>query len=296
MTNNNNTIIHASEVTKNYVDLSSNLRFQALRGVDLFIRRGSFSSIIGPSGAGKTTLLNIMGGMTKLTTGTMHVDGYPVHTLDKDGLNYFHKQVVGFLWQFPERNLLPTISAIDNIMFSMNISNYSRTKRKKFAEELLASVGLKDRMHHKLGQLSGGEAQRASLAVALANEPQVLFADEPTGELDSVTTLEIINYLKELNKERGLTVVVVTHDPRFAKMTDQSYSILDGTIAGLKRPISKGQDDWTGVVREEISVVNQFGMVKIPANLLEKYKIDRFVEFKENEEQGTLCIRPVDHK
>lgn len=179
----------------------------------------------------------------------------------------------------------------------MYTSNLTRSKRNNLAKELLTSVGLKNRMDHKLGQLSGGEAQRASLAVALSNEPQILLADEPTGELDTETTLEIISYLREMNRDRGLTTIVVTHDTRFERLTDQSHYILDGTIAGLRRTVNGHEvTDWKSVEREEISSVNQFGLVRIPEHLREKYLIGDYVKFLEDEDSGCICIKPVEHK
>ncbi|MCY3410943.1 MAG: ABC transporter ATP-binding protein [Candidatus Heimdallarchaeota archaeon] len=289
--------INLNQVTKAYRDPASDIYFQALRGIDLTIREGTLSSIIGPSGAGKSTLLNILGGMTKPSTGTITVDGLPIHSLDESGLNYYRRKITGFLWQLPERNLLPHLSAEDNILYSMEVAGYPRNSRKSRVDELLEAVGLKDRRKHKLGQLSGGEAQRISLAVALANEPKLLLADEPTGELDSETTLEIISYLQQLNKEQGVTIVVVTHDNRFERLTNQSFNILDGTIAGLRRSLNGGElkQNWRNVQREEISVVNQYGQVRIPNSIIEKLGIKGYLKFVEDEATGKVYIEPVDH-
>ncbi|MHA2249297.1 MAG: ABC transporter ATP-binding protein [Candidatus Kariarchaeaceae archaeon] len=296
-TSNGQEFIRINQLTKNYKDPASDIYFQALRGIDLDIKEGTLSSIIGPSGAGKSTLLNIIGGMAKPSTGSLYVDGLPIHSLDENGLNYYRRYIVGFLWQLPERNLLPHLSARDNIVYAMEVAGYPKGTRKKRAEELLTSVGLGNRMNHKLGQLSGGEAQRASLAVSLANEPKLLLADEPTGELDSETTMEIIQYLQEINREQGTTIVVVTHDNRFERMTGQSFHILDGAIAGLRRSLNKEEaKTWHSVTREEVAVVNQFGMVRIPAKLRTKYKIGNYLHFVEDEETGRLYIEPAEHK
>jgi ABC-type lipoprotein export system ATPase subunit len=293
---NNNDFITINQVTKNFKDPASDIYFQALRGIDLRIKEGTISSIIGPSGAGKSTLLNILGGMTLPSTGTVVVDNLPLHSLDEAGLNYYRRKITGFLWQLPERNLLPHLSARDNIMYSMEVAGYPREKRRARVDELLNAVGLLNRGQHKLGQLSGGEAQRISLAVALANAPKLLLCDEPTGELDSETTMEIIDYLKEINEYDGITIVVVTHDNRFERMTKQSFNILDGTIAGLRRSVDKDASakDWQSASREEISVVNQFGMVRIPNSIREKYNIGDYLRFVEDE--GRVYIEPVEHK
>jgi len=233
--------------------------------------------------------------MIRPSTGTVVVDGHPLHALTGDQLNQFRRHSVGFLWQLPERNLLPKLSAFENVMFAMEVANYGREERVKRAHELLSQVGLSDRKDHTMGKLSGGEAQRAGLAVALANNPRLLLADEPTGELDSETTMEIISYLQELNADNGTTIVVVTHDNRFERMTRQSYNILDGNIAGMRRSLSKADTtDWTKAEREEVGVVNQFGNVRIPAHLRQKYNIGHYVKFIEDESTGRLYIVPAE--
>ncbi|MHA2501459.1 MAG: ABC transporter ATP-binding protein [Candidatus Kariarchaeaceae archaeon] len=292
-----NNFISLNQVTKHYKDPASDVRFQALRGVDLQIKQGSMASIIGPSGAGKSTLLNILGGMVRPSTGTVTIDGFPLHSLSGDELNLFRRKITGFLWQIPSRNLLPNLTALDNVLFAMEVGNFSRQERHSRALELLSQVGLRDRMDHSLGRLSGGEAQRCGLAVALANEPKLLLADEPTGELDSETTMEIISYLQDLNSDLGTTIVVVTHDNRFERMTKQSYNILDGNIAGMRRSLSKERiQDWSGAEREEVGVVNQFGLVRIPNHLREKYNISNYVKFIEDEESGRIYIISADEE
>lgn len=291
---NGKSFIDVDSVTKHYKDPASEINFQAIRGIDLKLEQGSLSAIIGPSGAGKSTLLNILGGMTKPSTGSVYVDDLPLHNLDTDGLDYYRRMVCGFVWQLPQKNLLPSISALENVMYAMEVANLSFEPRKQRAEQLLNDVGLGARMGHKLGQLSGGEAQRASLAVALANNPKLLLADEPTGELDSQTTIEVIQYLKDINQNYGVTIVVVTHDNRFERMVDKSYNIVDGVISGLRRSVGGKDGDWTTAVREEISVVNQFGMVKIPSSIREKYKLLNLIRFVEDEASGKVYLEPAE--
>lgn len=287
--------IEINQITKHFRDPASNIYFQALRGIDFSVDQGSLTAIIGPSGAGKSTLLNILGGMMRPSTGTIFIDNLPLHSIQDYELEQYRKFTSGFLWQLPERNLLPNLTASENIQFAMEVTNYSREEREKKITELLTSFGVAHRSTHKLGQLSGGEAQRVSLAVALANSPKLLLADEPTGELDSETTMEVIDYLKEINKEQGLTIVVVTHDNRFERMTEQSYNIVDGVISGMRRSITgKEAVDWQSAIREEVGVLNQFGMIKIPENLIRKYNFDNYVRFVEDEASGRLFIEPAD--
>ncbi|MCE7735586.1 MAG: ATP-binding cassette domain-containing protein [Candidatus Heimdallarchaeota archaeon] len=293
MTFETNDFIELRAVTKNFKDPESDIYFQALRGIDLSIRKGSMSAIIGPSGAGKSTLLNIIGGNLAPTTGEVRVDNHVISTLNLMELHKYRRHMCGFLWQNPEHNLLSHISAKDNIIHAMEISGYPKGERKKKALDLLDSLGLKARASHKLGQLSGGEAQRAGLAVALANEPKLLLADEPTGELDSETTLEIVDYLRELNREQGLTIVVVTHDMRFENLTDHSFNIMDGVIASYREVNGQVLDHKIGPNRSEMSVVNRFGMVKIPENIMKAHGISKFVKFEIKEKSGKIVIRPI---
>lgn len=305
---NNQSFIHVDQITKNYRDPASNIYFQALRGIDLKIKQGTISTIIGPSGAGKSTLLNIIGGMVRSSTGNISVNGAILNSLSDRDLVSYRRQVVGFLWQFPDRNLLPRISIYDNILYAMTMAGYPLNKRRDRAEQLLSAVGLKDRKKHRLMHLSGGEAQRASLAVSLANEPLLLLADEPTGELDTETTFEIIDYLKEINNDENTTMLVVTHDSRFEKLSGNAYHILDGTIASLKRSLHPEYDQFEkipksteeritemeNILQDEISSINQFGLVKIPKSIREKYNFRGYARFVENEDLGKVIIEPVE--
>ncbi|OLS28279.1 MAG: putative ABC transporter ATP-binding protein [Candidatus Heimdallarchaeota archaeon LC_2] len=289
--------IEISQITKHFKDPASNIYFQALRGIDFSVDQGSLTAIIGPSGAGKSTLLNILGGMMKPSTGTIFVDNLPLHSIEDSELEHYRKLTIGFLWQLPERNLLPNLTAAENIQFAMEVSNFAREEREKRIQELLSSVGVQHRSSHKLSQLSGGEAQRVSLAVALANSPKLLLADEPTGELDSETTMEIIDFLKEINREQGLTIVVVTHDNRFERMTNESYNIVDGVISGMRRSISgKEATDWKTTIREEVGVLNKFGMIKIPEKLIRKYNFGNYIRFVEDEASNRVYIESADER
>ena len=160
------------------------------------------------------------------------------------------------------------------------LRDYPREQRKARISELISSVGLSGRQYHRLGELSGGEAQRAGLAIALANEPKVLYADEPTGELDSETTMEIIGYLQDLNEQLGVTMLVVTHDNRFERMSNQSFRILDGQISGVRRSLTgKITREWKESIREELAFVDQYGTVRIPADIRKKLGINKYIRF-----------------
>jgi ABC-type lipoprotein export system ATPase subunit len=285
--------ITLSNVLKVYEDPASDAGIIALRGVELRVKPGDLVSIVGPSGAGKSTLLNILGGMSPPTAGEVYVGNIPVHAIRGRDMDEYRRKIVGFLWQLPERNLLPELSAYENIQYAHRLAGYPKSQSNERINHLLNSVGLSERKHHRLGQLSGGEAQRASLALALANEPKVLFADEPTGELDSETTMEIIGYLQDINRDFGVTMVIVTHDNRFERMTNQTYRILDGQISGVRRSLTgKAARDWRSAEREELAFVDQYGNVKIPADFRKTFNIHEYVRFKS--EGGRLYIEPTD--
>lgn len=285
--------ILATNLLKVYDDPASDKGVIALRGVEIDVKPGQLACVIGPSGAGKSTLLNLLGGMTEPTAGEIYIGDIPVHSLRGKDLNLYRSQMVGFLWQFPERNLLPELSVEENIEFTMRVGKYPKNQRSERIKELISSVGLSGRQYHKLGELSGGEAQRAGLAVALANEPRILFADEPTGELDSETTMEIIGYLQDLNEDLGVTMLVVTHDNRFERMSNQSYRILDGQISGVRRSLSgKTARDWKDAKREELAFVDQYGNVRIPADIRTNMGIGKYIRFIVEEER--LYLEPAE--
>ena len=204
------------------------IEVQALRGLNADINAGELIAIIGPSGSGKTTLLNIVGGLDKATAGSVQVGDQNVTSLSVSQLVDFRRKMVGHIFQ--NLNLIPTLTAEENIEFSMVASGVARGKRKARVTELLETVGLTDRAHHKPEELSGGEQQRIAIAAALANDAPVLLADEPTGELDTVTAKCVVDYLVKVNKELGKTIIMVTHDPRVARAAHRILRIEDGVI------------------------------------------------------------------
>jgi putative ABC transport system ATP-binding protein len=198
---------------------------EVLRGVDLSIGRGEFVAVMGPSGSGKSTLLNILGGLDRPTSGTISVEGKEITALDQDALCRYRRDRVGFIFQ--SFQLLATMTALDNVAFPMVFSGVPPHERTARAEALLAEVGLADRRHHKPNELSGGEQQRVAIARSLANSPDLLLADEPTGNLDSATGTEVMDLLKRVHRN-GRTLVVVTHDEHIARHAGRILHMLDG--------------------------------------------------------------------
>jgi len=201
---------------------------QALRGLNMDVKAGELISIIGPSGSGKTTLLNIVGGLDQATGGFVQVGNTQITALSTTQLVEHRRKTVGHIFQ--TLNLIPTLTAAENVELSMIASGVSRRKRVERVNELLEIVGLTDRAHHKPEELSGGEQQRIAMAAALANDAPVLLADEPTGELDTVNSKIVVDYLTKVNKELGKTIIMVTHDPSVARVADRILRIEDGII------------------------------------------------------------------
>ena len=199
----------------------------ALEGVNLKVEKGDFLAILGPSGSGKSTLLNMIGALDKPTEGKVFIEGVDVSTLNGTGLADL-RQRIGFVFQF--FNLIPRLTARGNVELPMSITGLSKNERRERAKELLETVGLKERVSHKPAELSGGERQRVAIARALANNPKFLLMDEPTGNIDSKTANEIIELVKKLNDENGVTIIVVTHDQHIALQTKRSVQMLDGLI------------------------------------------------------------------
>ena len=201
----------------------------ALQDVTFGLSTGQFMGIVGKSGSGKSTLLNLIGGLDKPTSGNIFFNGNDLAAMNRYELALHRRYSVGMIFQ--TFNLVPTLSALDNVILPLIFTGTDRRKRKSIGKELLRQVGLGERIHHYPGELSGGEAQRVAIARALANEPRLILADEPTGNLDSQTSEEIINLLVDLNKKNGLTILMVTHDQETAaKISDKVIRLKDGQI------------------------------------------------------------------
>jgi lipoprotein-releasing system ATP-binding protein len=199
-----------------------------LKGVNLTVRRREFLAIMGPSGVGKSTLLHILGGLDRPTGGEVWYTGVEISRLSEGGLADFRNRTVGFVFQF--HHLLPEFTALENTMMPALIGRRSMREANETARSLLQRVGLSDRLQHRPGELSGGEQQRVAIARALMASPEVLLADEPTGNLDSKTGEAIYDLLRELNRERGLTVILVTHNERLAQRADRILRMVDGRL------------------------------------------------------------------
>ncbi|MGB9824790.1 MAG: ABC transporter ATP-binding protein [Candidatus Hydrothermia bacterium] len=220
-----NKIIELKEIKKTY--FLDHVPVEVLRGIDLEIEEGSYISIMGPSGSGKSTLMHIMGCLDTPTSGTYFLEGVPVHTLDDVKLAEIRRKKIGFVFQ--NFNLLPRITALENVELPMIYAKIPPKERKERAKFLLERVGIGHRILHRPTELSGGERQRVAIARALANNPKIILADEPTGNLDSNSAREILNIFQELNEE-GRTIVLVTHDPEVAKRAQKIIRIRDGLI------------------------------------------------------------------
>lgn len=219
--------ITAKKLKKEYKMSKENI-VTALNGVDLEVKEGEFVSIIGPSGSGKSTLLNLLGTLDQASSGELFIGGVNVSQIKKSKLPYLRAHKIGFIFQ--EFNLIPTLTAIENVMLGLKYVGVKKAEAKEQAMEALKQVGLEDRAHHKPKQLSGGQQQRVAIARVLVKKPVFILGDEPTGELDTHTTSEIMNLLKAINKERGITLIIVTHNLEVAKQADRIIKVVDGKI------------------------------------------------------------------
>jgi putative ABC transport system ATP-binding protein len=201
---------------------------EALRSVDLSIARGEFVALVGPSGSGKSTLLNLLGGLDRPTSGEIWVDGSELSASDERTLTRHRRDRVGFVFQ--SFNLLPRLTALENVALPLMFSGVPEAKRLEQARQLLERVGLGQRLAHRPTQLSGGEQQRVAIARALVGQPVLLLADEPTGNVDTVTGADLMVLLKSLNQGQGLTLLVVTHDPEVAAFSDRIVKLRDGQV------------------------------------------------------------------
>lgn len=200
----------------------------ALRGIDMEIYAGEIVSIVGPSGSGKSTLLGLIGGLDSPTRGEIEIDGVNVTKMSEDQLTEIRNEKIGFIFQF--FNLIPTLTALENVLLPMQFARKSQSRPEKRAKELLDMLGLKDRMHHRPSELSGGQQQRVAIARALANNPPLLLADEPTGNLDTASGNVVLETLDEVRQKEGTTVVIVTHDEKLAQRADRVMTLVDGVI------------------------------------------------------------------
>lgn len=225
-------LIELSGIRKTYV--LGEIRVEALRGISLAIEAGEFVAIMGPSGSGKSTLMNILGCLDIPTEGVYRLNGSDVSRLDRDELAVIRNRNIGFVFQ--GFNLLPRTSALENVELPMLYKGLPRQERRRRAAEALERVGLGGRGHHQPHQLSGGQQQRVAIARALVNESPLLLADEPTGNLDSKTSVEIMDVLTGLNRSAGITIVLVTHEPDIARFSRRLIQVRDGLVVSDRHP------------------------------------------------------------
>ncbi len=267
-------MIHCEGLVKIYK--AADLEVFALQGLDLNVEAGELMAIIGNSGSGKSTLLNMLGGLDRPTAGTLTVDGRNMLKMSEKDLVRYKRESVGFVWQNNARNLIPYLTALENV--ELPILLQGRRKRMR-ALELLEAVGLTHRKNNKLHQLSGGEQQRVAIAIALANQPKLLLADEPTGSVDSKMADQILDLFRELNRSIGITIVIVTHDPHLARKVDRVVAIRDGKISSemlrkrsyaeeleeLERGVAASEEE----SHVEYAVLDKAGRLQVPAGYLE---------------------------
>ena len=279
---------------------TADLEVVALQGLDLTVDEGELMAIIGNSGSGKSTLLNMLGALDRPSAGRLLVNGRDLAKFSDSQLVKYKRETVGFVWQNNARNLVPYLTALENVQLPMIISG--RKYRDK-ALDLLDMVGLSQRRHNKLHQLSGGEQQRVAIAIALANEPKLLLADEPTGAVDSKTADHILDAFRELNSQMGLTIIIVTHDRQLSKRVDRVVAIRDGRtssefirkksytdeLAEISQGASIAHEEETHV---EMAVVDKTGRVQVPREYLATLGIKGKDMLKVELEDGRIVLYP----
>lgn len=265
----------------------------ALQGLNISVKEGEMMAIIGNSGSGKSTLLNILGGLDRPSAGQVRVGPWNLLKITDDQLVEYKRKTVGFIWQNNARNLLPYLTALENVETPMMLAG---KLDRPYAKQLLEWVGLKDRMYNKLHQLSGGEQQRVAIAISLANRPSLLLADEPTGSVDTQTSDMIMKIFRKLNRELGVTIVIVTHDLSLASKVDRVVAIRDGLTSTefIKRNPNLDHSEEThrrmSDVLEEYVVVDRVGRLQVPKEYLEALQIEGKASMEFDGEK--IIIRP----
>jgi len=288
----NNPYITCEDLFKIYK--VADLEVVALRGLDLKVDRGEVVAIVGASGSGKSTLLNILAGYDNPSAGNIRVGKRDLLRMNPGDVEEYRKLEVGFIWQQTSRNLFPYLTALENVALPMMLTNVKGTERNERASRLLNIVGLAHRLDHTPEKLSGGEQQRVAIAVGLANNPPLLLADEPTGELDDVTASEILDLFGEVNNELGTTIVIVTHDPDIAYKVGRVVLIRDGkTSTEIRRRVSyqsiSGSAD-TEKELEEFILVDGNGRIQVPRDILEELGIGERAKIETSD--GKVIIAP----
>ncbi len=272
----------------------ADLEVVALQGLDLLVEQGEMIAIVGASGSGKSTLLGIIGGLDVPSAGRAIVAGHDLGQMGRRERTFYRRRVVGMIWQQTSRNLLPYLTAVENVELPMVLDR--RADRRTRALELLELVGLGDRAGHRPDRLSGGEQQRVAIAVALANQPAVVLADEPTGELDSTTSSEIFALLRKVNAELGTTIVIVTHDPLVSEQVQRTVAIRDGRTSTETLRRTEFKDDGNHhVIAEEFAVLDRAGRLQLPRAHVEALHLERRVRLRlEEDHVGVWPDRPAE--
>jgi ABC-type lipoprotein export system ATPase subunit len=257
----------------------ADLEVVALQGLDLVVEPGELVAIVGASGSGKSTLQNILGAVDTPTAGNVEVAGVDLTTLSERERTLYRRRVVGFVWQQTSRNLLPYLTAAENIELPMTLDGVGSRIRRERVRRLLETIGLSDRADHRPDALSGGEQQRVAVAIALANEPAVLLADEPTGELDTENALQLFESLRAVNEELGVTILVLTHDPQISEeQVQRTIGIRDGrTATETLRRREQGPGGEELVVAEELAVLDRAGRLQLPRDYVAALELERRV-------------------
>ncbi|PKO05325.1 MAG: ABC transporter [Chloroflexi bacterium HGW-Chloroflexi-3] len=271
----------------------------ALQGLDLTVVQGEMIGIVGESGSGKSTLLNILGGLDRPSAGKVLVAGANLLEMSAEELNSYRLEKVGFVWQQTTRNLVPYLSALENVQIPMRIQHVPEEQCRQRATQLLDITGLTERLQHLPGQLSGGEQQRVAIAVALANQPDLILADEPTGELDTITSARIYEILRKINRDLGATLIIVSHDPGISRYVDRVVLIRDGKTSTETVRVTpevdfhdKHRQPLEADKYEELLMLDSVGRVQIPQSMLEALNIGSRVRAEVNQEGITL--KPVE--
>lgn len=286
-------IIECDNLVKIYK--TEDIEVMALQGLDCKVRPGELMAIIGNSGSGKSTFLNMIGGLDRPTAGRLYVDGKDLFKFTEAELVQYKRHTVGFVWQNNARNLISYLTALQNVMMPMLFT--TETEKKQRAEYLLELVGMSHKKDSRLNQLSGGEQQRIAIAIALANNPKILLADEPTGSVDPKTAAYIFDTFRRLNKELGLTIVIVTHDMSVAGKVERVVSIRDGKISSERIMKTDYLDRlqeaslFDGVSHEEYAVLDRANRLQVPPEMLAQTGIDGS-RVKMTVENGRIIISP----
>lgn len=249
----------------------ADLEVVALQGLDLVVRAGEMMALVGPSGSGKSSLMNILGGLDTPTAGRVRVGQYNLLELTRREQTLYRRNEVGFVWQQTARNLLPYLTARENVELPMALNGVSTRERRDYASELLERVGLADRMDHRPDRLSGGEQQRVAIAVGMANRPRLLLADEPTGEVDTEAGELIFKVLREIRDEYGVTIIVVTHDIMVANSVDRVIGMRDGRTS---TEILRRRDGDILVSDEEYAILDRAGRLQLPEAYIDTLQME----------------------